>query len=37
MLAANAAVDAILHGTGKAAIWDVNTEEDYHEQKDAVA
>lgn len=32
MLAAKLAVDAILdHGQGKAAIWDVNTEDEYHE------
>jgi protoporphyrinogen oxidase len=34
MLAANRAVDAILnHGRGKAEIWDVNTENEYHEAK----
>ena len=34
MLTAMAAVDAILAGsTDKAALWDVNTEEDYHEER----
>ena len=38
MLAANSAVDAILgRGRGKEAIWDVNAEDDYHEQIDEVA
>jgi hypothetical protein len=37
MLAANAAVDAMLGKIGKNAIWDVNTEDDYHEQRHAVA
>ena len=32
MLAANAAVDAILSGGGKSAIWQVNAEDDYHEE-----
>jgi hypothetical protein len=32
MVAANRAVDAILnHGRGKTEIWDVNTENEYHE------
>jgi protoporphyrinogen oxidase len=35
MLAANRAVDAILnHGRGKAQIWDVNAENEYHETVD---
>jgi hypothetical protein len=34
-LAANRAVDAILnHGRGKAQIWDVNAENEYHETVD---
>jgi protoporphyrinogen oxidase len=34
MLAAKAAVDCLVDGsTDKAAIWSVNTEDDYHEQK----
>jgi hypothetical protein len=38
MLAANGAVNAILNsGEGKSAIWQINTEEDYHEKIDAVA
>ena len=38
MLAADAAVRSILEGgLGKSAIWRINTEEDYHEQNDAVA
>ena len=38
MLAANAAVDAILHaGRGKADIWRINAEGDYHEEADHVA
>jgi protoporphyrinogen oxidase len=32
MLAANAAVDAILSGAGKADIWRINSEEEYHEE-----
>ena len=32
MLAANAAVNAIIdHGYGKAKIWSINAEQDYHE------
>jgi hypothetical protein len=35
MLAANRAVDAILNqGRGKLQIWDVNTENEYHEIAD---
>ena len=35
MLAAKAAVDAMITGsTDKSAIWSVNTEDDYHEQRD---
>jgi protoporphyrinogen oxidase len=35
MLAAKGAVDSILGcGAGKAAIWDINAEDDYHEQGD---
>jgi protoporphyrinogen oxidase len=38
MLAANAAVDAILRGgQGKAEIWQINTDDDYHEKIDEVA
>ena len=33
MLTAMEAVDSIMHGCDKEKIWDVNTEEDYHEQK----
>jgi protoporphyrinogen oxidase len=38
MLAANSAVNAMLRGgQGKTAIWQVNAEDDYHEQIDEVA
>jgi protoporphyrinogen oxidase len=38
MLAANAAVESILgRGVGKAAIWDINAEDAYHEAVDEVA
>ncbi len=37
MLAANAAVNAILKGHGKAAIWGINAEDSYHEEVDEVA
>jgi protoporphyrinogen oxidase len=38
MLAARAAVDAMLqHGAGKSALWDINTEAEYHEEAKAVA
>jgi len=38
MLAANCAVDCIMKaGRGKSAIWDINTDEDYHEEVDDVA
>jgi protoporphyrinogen oxidase len=38
MLAASAAVNAILNaGAGKSAIWDINTEDDYHEELKEVA
>jgi hypothetical protein len=36
MLAAKAAVDCIILGDqDKSRIWSVNTEDDYHEQRDA--
>jgi hypothetical protein len=35
MLAAKRAIDSIIHnGRGKTAIWDVNTENEYHEAID---
>jgi protoporphyrinogen oxidase len=38
MLTANSAVEAIINcGRGKADIWDINAEEEYHEQIDEVA
>jgi protoporphyrinogen oxidase len=38
MLAARAAVDAMLQqGAGKSALWDINTEAEYHEEAKAVA
>lgn len=38
MLAANAAVTSVLAGgTGKSAIWQINTEDDYHERIEEVA
>ena len=38
MLAASAAVSAILDGgNGKSAIWDINTEDEYHEELKEVA
>ena len=38
MLAANGAVNSIIdRGRGKAAIWDINAEDDYHEEIDEVA
>ncbi len=38
MLAANAAVTAMINsGAGKSAIWEINTEDDYHESVERVA
>jgi protoporphyrinogen oxidase len=38
MLAANSAVNSILNcGLGKSGIWDINAEDDYHEEIDEVA
>ena len=38
MLAANSAVNAILnHGQGKSEIWNINSEDGYHEEIDEVA
>jgi protoporphyrinogen oxidase len=38
MLAANSAVNSILNcGQGKSAIWEINAEDDYHEEIDEVA
>ena len=38
MLAANSAVNSIINsGEGKSAIWDINADDEYHEEIDEVA